>query len=91
MRFNCAASIQRFTGVVDPHRVDPQQARILDERRYYRRDLDRTLPIGVADVDVTRSVDRSAARGRRVGEVLDMVGSFDIRDRPSSSQRVSMR
>jgi hypothetical protein len=49
---------------------DPKQARILDERRYFphRRDLDHTLPIGVADIDVTRSVDRGAARGQRAGE-----------------------
>jgi len=47
-------------GGINPHRVDPQQARILDESRDFpvRRYLDHPQPVSVTDVDVPGGVDR---------------------------------
>lgn len=67
-----------IASAIDPHRVDPQQARILDDRRHgpFRCDFDYPRPIGVAGVDIPGGVDRGAARRWRVGEALDMLAEL---------------
>lgn len=64
----------QFPARIDPHSINPQQPRILHQRRHEsaRVDFNNALTVGIADIDIAVRIYRRPAGGRGVSDRFDV-------------------